>query len=114
MKKVLWKALERTSDEAYAFWCPGCKYAHMVYLKPSKSNSKQFHDWILTGSLEKPTFLPSVRVPAQPHPVRCHLWVKEGKLVFLGDCKHDLKNITVDMVELDPKEKYLKPLKKGG
>lgn len=32
---------------------------------------------------------------------RCHSYVRDGKIEFLGDCFHDLKNTTVELPEYE-------------
>ena len=34
-----------------------------------------------------------------PGTPRCHLFVRDGRIEFLGDSEHELKGGTVDMVE---------------
>jgi hypothetical protein len=34
-------------------------------------------------------------------PARCHSFVEAGRIRFLNDCWHDLKNQTVDLPDLD-------------
>lgn len=103
---------------AYKFWCPGCQEAHAVKV------SKRGDGWGFDGNLEKPTFSPSVLTttghyvqghegtcwcdynrehPDQPAPFtckRCHLFLRQGVLQFLGDCTHELAGKTVDLPEL--------------
>lgn len=97
------------------FRCPGC--------------TSQFHDvkiagtgpWGWNGSMESPTFTPSVLVtnghyctynngtcwctynaehpdnPASFKCERCHSFVTDGKIQFLGDCTHHLAGQTVEI-----------------
>lgn len=78
----------------YIFWCPGCKTAHQI-------NSR----WKFDGNMEKPTISPSILVNGRPDATytmpRCHLFVEKGRIRFLGDCDHELKGQTVDMIPLD-------------
>lgn len=85
------------------FECPGCKTSHGIPVDqiPSEYGSK----WQWNGSMDYPTFSPSIHVfphgaapPFTPQP-RCHSFVKDGKIQFLGDCEHELKNQTVDLPE---------------
>ena len=77
--------------KVYAFHCPGCGYGHM-YEVPR---------WAWNGSFDKPTFTPSLLVNKDYPQSRCHLHMTDGKIMFLGDCHHALKNTTVDMVDWD-------------
>ena len=45
---------EKTGKEGFSFYCPGCKYHHAFYTKGGK------HTWTWNGSLDKPTFSPSL------------------------------------------------------
>jgi hypothetical protein len=97
-----------------AFFCPGCKCGH--WIDPQR--------WTVTGPPEAPTINPSVLVtsghyiaghqgscwctynaehPDDPVPFacsRCHLFVRDGKIEFLGDCTHELAGKTVPMEPL--------------
>lgn len=95
------------------FWCPGCKETH------------QFNTtWAISGTDDAPTVNPSVLVtsghyvsahksgdscwctynkehPDKPGPScsRCHSFIRNGSIEFLGDCTHELKGKTVPMEE---------------
>lgn len=93
----------------FAFFCPACHFAH--WFKVGNGG------WTWNGNREKPTISPSIlargkrtvtdteadRIMAGEKVVipefRCHSFVKEGKIQFLGDCTHDMKNQTVDLPE---------------
>lgn len=71
----------------YLFECPGCCEAHI------------FDDrWRFNGDLERPTLSPSYLTWTDD--ARCHSFVKDGRIRFLGDCTHDLAGQTVDLPEL--------------
>ncbi len=97
-----------------AFWCPGCETAHAVGVGPS--------GWKFNDNGDRPTFTPSVLVtsghyagekpdgrcwctynrehPDDPAPFkcyRCHSFVTDGRIQFLGDCSHALVGQTVDL-----------------
>lgn len=71
------------------FWCPGCDYAHQI----------RVGTWTWNGDLERPTFSPSVLVVGGIHQMRCHSFVTDGRIQFLGDCTHALAGRTVDLPE---------------
>ena len=74
------------------FRCPGCNHAHgIVYGEGSNT-------WTWNGSLESPTFSPSVLVQGG-NEYRCHSFVTDGRIQFLDDCTHALKGQTVDLPE---------------
>lgn len=94
------------------FWCPGCKEMHVVT-----------SGWSFNGDYDRPTFHPSVLVssghyarqfklgdhcwctynaehPDEPAPYkceRCHTWIRDGQIVFLSDCTHELAGKTVPL-----------------
>ena len=88
----------------YFFFCPGCKCGHGI---PTEGNPA----WTWNGSLDKPTFNPSILVRGTkdipedvynawmadhntplptPIPTVCHSYVKDGVIEFLSDCTHEL------------------------
>jgi hypothetical protein len=66
---------------------------------------KQTHDkhpwWEWNGDTEKPTLRPSILTDMGKESPRCHSFVTDGKIKFLGDCGHELKGQTVDLLEVD-------------
>lgn len=84
-----------TGTVAVWFWCPGCQEAHMVQVGGIHEGPK----WEWNGSLELPTFAPSilVRYGDQPGDKRCHSFVRDGRIQFLQDCSHALAGQTVDL-----------------
>lgn len=81
---------DKTKHVHWVFWCPGCEGYH------------QFDErWTKSGTDELPTFQPSLLVSPDDPSIRCHLFLQDGKLKFLGDCHHDLKGQTVDLPECD-------------
>jgi Family of unknown function (DUF6527) len=89
------------------FECPACNEFHQIRLKPE--------GWQWNGSLDKPTFSPSVKVTGvkkisdetcvrimagekiDPIPKLCHSFVKDGKIEFLSDCLHEQAGKTLDI-----------------
>ena len=88
-------------DRVY-FHCPGCNGTHSI--KPGGENG-----WGWNGSVDSPTFTPSVLVtyPANPDAKeefkewrterRCHSFITDGRIQFLSDCTHELAGQTVDL-----------------
>lgn len=87
----------------YRFTCPGCKDEHVVTTAPHPNA------WGFNGSVDAPTFTPSIL--AHEHPMmladgtkgvqpRCHSFVTDGRIQFLGDCGHALAGQTVDLPEV--------------
>lgn len=91
------------------FWCPGCDSYHQVAVEAPFDNGAR---WGWKRSLEAPTFTPSILVtyPANPNAEdefkewrterRCHSFVTDGNIQFLGDCTHGLAGQTVPLPDL--------------
>ena len=85
----------------WGFHCPGCKCGH-AFAKDGR--------WTFNGNMARPTFSPSlvVRGAAVENHVhgaskfhgRCHLFVRDGMIQFLGDCAHELAGKTVPVEPL--------------
>jgi P2-related tail formation protein len=95
--------VERAGKGTWKFWCPGCNGAHMVSdawqvntdtatITPSVLvySSKHLIDHDLVGealtALENTTTSP-----------RCHSFVTNGQIQFLGDSEHALAGQTVEL-----------------
>ena len=76
------------------FWCPGCECAHGIWTDEDPNQIPSDH-WTITGLPEKPTIVPSILSSGM---LRCHLFVRDGKIEFLDECEHALAGKTVDMV----------------
>lgn len=81
----------RGDVQFYSFFCPGCKYDH----------SFEVPRWTWNGSLEKPTFTPSLMCNASIPSSRCHSFVTNGQIAFLPDCWHNLAGQTVDLPDYE-------------
>lgn len=92
--KVLWDMGPEhpgpRGGRVYSFHCPGCGYLHPF----------EVPHWTWNGSLEKPTFNPSLLVGQHDPKIRCHSYVREGRIEFLSDCHHALAGQTVDLPEV--------------
>jgi hypothetical protein len=75
----------------YVFHCPGCGFGH-----PFEIDAPNGAGWTWNGSLDRPTFTPSLMV-ARGTPTQCHVWVTDGKIQFLADSHHALAGRTVDL-----------------
>lgn len=73
------------------FHCPGCQNAHGFHVP----------QWTWNGSMEVPTFMPSLMCNGHDPASRCHSFVKDGKIQFLADCWHSLAGQTVDLPDWD-------------
>lgn len=63
--------------------------------------------WMWNNNIIEPTFTPSLLVNTTDPASFCHLFLTDGKIQFLGDCFHDLKNQTVDMVDISEPEIWI-------
>lgn len=86
----------------YRFYCPGCERAHLYYTGPGQ--------WTFNGDLEKPSFTPSLLLSTPEHTdpdtgqrvprkTVCHLFVTDGKIIYCGDCDHQLNGQTVPLAD---------------
>lgn len=82
------------------FECPGCDMLHVVHVAGSGHPV-----WQWNGSMDKPTFSPSVlvRYPWGEHREEkvCHSFIRDGQIQFLGDCTHALANQTIELPDVD-------------
>ena len=106
---------EPKKELGFSFYCPGCANYHVFYTKPHKGGKYKDGKWTAAdgpvwkfdGNMESPTFTPSLLIYEGRHPdgelghPRCHLFVRQGKIQFLGDCGHKLKGQTVDMIDVE-------------
>lgn len=93
-------------SDMLCFRCPACGTEHFVSVGP-----KSFWKirWQFNGDRDKPTINPSILVTADvpadvkitPNIRRCHSFVRDGKIQFLGDCTHDYAGKTVELPEID-------------
>ncbi len=97
MKKSKNVAMDLTNNDNVvthiAIFCPACKMTHAFDLVR----------WQFNGNYKSPTFTPSMlvngKIDLKKHPnmKRCHSFVTDGKIKYLGDCTHDMKNQTVEL-----------------
>lgn len=92
-----------SEDGIYAtFQCPGCKRGHSYTIKLNDLMNKRNHPcWEFNGDINNPTFSPSLLNYASENTPRCHLFIRNGKIEFCGDCEHELKGKIIEMKELE-------------
>lgn len=95
MSKVIF--LNRTDGtKDPAIFCPACDCYHVFDSR-----------WTFNGDVDKPTFSPSMCVNCvdekylNEQTVRCHSFVRNGQIQYLGDCTHDMKNQTIELPNAD-------------
>jgi hypothetical protein len=85
------------NNERHAvFHCPGCECSHSFALDGKHPR------WDWNGSLDSPTFKPSLRcIDHDGKSTKCHLFVTDGKIRFLRDCKHQFAGQTIELLIAD-------------
>ena len=103
LRSILYTVDEGSSEKhyGYSFWCPGCDKFHS-YVTDGTSEIY----WEFNGDMESPTFSPSLGVYSDEYlrkettdKYRCHLFVENGQIRYLSDCKHEYAGQTIDMVD---------------
>ena len=79
--------------EYYSFYCHGCKHEHSYSICPD--------GWQFNGNMEVPTFTPSllnrdIDIDGNTKSI-CHLFITDGKIIYLSDCTHELAGQTIDL-----------------
>lgn len=94
-----YQGADRRGRPDFLFWCPGCKCSHGVWV--SSANGHTGATWGFNGNMDLPTFTPSIlcRSGNESGPTVCHSFVRDGRIEYLGDCTHDLRGQTVEMVD---------------
>ncbi|WP_263418673.1 DUF6527 family protein [Terriglobus albidus] len=85
----------RAQGDIILFHCPGCKCGHGIPVDPHPKA------WAWNGSLESPTFSPSIHVIPCEGVIGCHSFVTDGNIQFLPDCQHELAGQTIPLPEFD-------------
>lgn len=94
------------------FHCPGCRIDHAFLIERPAGRQPC---WTWDGNVTHPTFEPSLLVRSTRPVVddetgeatgrdeqytMCHLFVRDGKIVFLPDCAHELAGTKVPLPPL--------------
>jgi hypothetical protein len=98
------------------FWCEGCRTHHGPRVQAGSTPGPVW-DW--NWDRERPTIQPSILVQGtesptdedlarmragetvEPRPLRCHSFLTDGRLQYLGDCSHALAGTIVDLKEMN-------------
>lgn len=90
-----------------AHWCPACQEMHHFAIEGYNSSGAK---WTWDGNVESPSFTPSMNIrtnpPSDPHyqpdvsSSVCHYFLRSGRIMYLGDCTHSMKDQTVPLPEL--------------
>lgn len=76
------------------WWCPGCQSLHIVITEKQPTPGPV---WSWNGRLEKPTIRPSILTSGGSDNRQCHVFITDGQIEYLNDCKHSLAGKTVPM-----------------
>lgn len=93
------------------FMCPGCGCRHWINDKETAvSNLPDGHIWYFNGDFDKPTIRASVLTRIyifnpetnkwDREDKRCHSFITDGMIQFLGDCQHNLAGQTVELPDM--------------
>jgi hypothetical protein len=82
-------------ENKWLFFCPGCRCGHFWQTAPATPT------WTWNEDYENPTVSPSILVQHSKgeKDIRCHVFIREGKIEFLNDCTHEFAGQTVQMEE---------------
>lgn len=83
-RKLLWR-------------CAGCQDIHAIHAHSHGEPIDNEPSWRWNGSMTAPTFEPSILKAPGAGP-RCHSFVRDGVVQFLGDSDHALAGQSVRMV----------------
>lgn len=81
----------------YTFYCPGCGCDHGVWT--TKFNIMGAI-WKFDDNMDFPNVEPSIRIKRNEETL-CHLYIKNGKIEYLADCRHELAGKTVEMEDIE-------------
>lgn len=88
--------VDKLDPSRYYVWhCPGCEELHQIKVP----------HWTFNEDLDKPDFEPSylvfeLVVDGRRLHHRCHSYIKNGQMRFLGDCTHKLAGQTVEIPDV--------------
>jgi hypothetical protein len=87
---TFYRVQHKDGTETYCFSCPGCDTVHCFN-----------NTWTVTGVEGSWTVAPSILVTSHTGG-RCHSFIRNGKIEYLGDCTHKLAGQTVTLPEYPP------------
>jgi hypothetical protein len=99
--EVLEEVLQGESNtvvQGLFFWCEGCKSRHYIPVLPGDKNVV----WEWNRKFDKPTFAPSILIyEYEGHQPRCHSYIHGGEIEYLGDCTHEMRDVTKPLLPRD-------------
>lgn len=105
MAKLVW-----LSDDTVGFKCPGCRGPQQLPVKGPRA-------WAWNGSMDKPTFTPSILTTwtsgADSQKRICHSFVTDGHIKFLSDCTHKLAGQTIELSDVQTESDLFEKIVEG-
>jgi hypothetical protein len=95
-QRDLQRAKPLGAGRGFLIFCPACRSGHVFDSR-----------WQFNGSLELPTFTPSMMVNGDDPKGRCHSYVTNGQIQFLQDSAHRLSGQTVDLPPVNAAEETI-------
>jgi hypothetical protein len=86
----------------YLVRCPACEAddagsTHQFAIRMNDGSP----GWTFNGDFERPTFRPSMLATCtlgeEHRPHRCHSFVTDGRIQYLGDCTHAMAGQTIEL-----------------
>lgn len=91
------KADHASYSNGYLHWCQGCDQLHFINTEhPNHLGAI----WQFDGNVERPTFSPSINIVGQ-----CHYFIRDGRIEYCGDSKHQLAGQTVELCDIPESER---------
>ena len=88
--KLLFLSNQSGQRDTALFYCPACQKTHPFSL----------NRWSFNGEKDRPTFSPSLLVHPRNGQVRCHLFLREGRIEYCSDCEHQMAGMTVSLPDI--------------
>ena len=91
----------------WIFFCPACECGHCIKTDPNDKELMGNAYWTFNGDQDKPTIRASILVfegkdnPPFKKQHRCHSFVTDGKIEYLGDCTHKMAGQTVELPDME-------------
>ena len=83
--------------QLHEHWCPGCERIHQIAVNQPFRNGAQ---WQYDGNHTSPTFNPSINVNPNHASVRCHYFIRNGRIDFCSDSHHSLAGQSVELPDI--------------
>lgn len=85
----------RPDGRVHFFWCVACAQRH-IFNTDRPPGVRPC--WAYNGDPERPTFSPSLNYPDKTP--RCHLFLRDGRVEYCGDCGHEYAGKTVNLPDI--------------